>query len=418
MRIKDKQVILILGSQHYFEELAKTCIENGYYTIVCDNYTNGPAKKIAHKSYNVDVFDIKQMEKICIENEVSGIVTGFSDVLMEAYVPLCEKMGLKCYLSDEQLKIIRNKQIMHQILGEFGVKTMQRKVIYLQDIEQQLIGFKFPAVIKPIDGYGSRGVFKVNSIREIKEKYTEVENISKKRSVIIEEYNLGKEYNFFAWVKDGKGYLIYICNREKFTFSPNDIGLVYKFIYPSSVYEKLFSSVIEYMEKIIQAYKIQDGPLAVQMFYDGNEVVINEATLRLFGNGDHRIAFYLSGLKIEQILIEYSMGRGYSKSLISKLENYNPRDTTIIAQIQLYGKEGYIKEIDGVSTIKEMPNVSNIELYYQQGECIRNKGLKRETIGMVFFKVDRYDDIEKKLDEIYNVLHIIGDNGEELLYRI
>ena len=36
---------------------------------------------------------------------------------------------------------------------------------------EELAGFKFPLVIKPINGYGSKGIFVVHSIGEIREKY-------------------------------------------------------------------------------------------------------------------------------------------------------------------------------------------------------------------------------------------------------
>ena len=95
--------LLILGTLGEFVQLVKKSKERGYYTIVCDGYPDGPARQYADASYVIPVTDIDAVAELCQKEKVDGIITSFSDLLMECMVKIAEKAGLPCYLKPEQL---------------------------------------------------------------------------------------------------------------------------------------------------------------------------------------------------------------------------------------------------------------------------------------------------------------------------
>lgn len=413
----NKKKILILGSMPDFEALTKTCNDCGYETIVCDAYKEGPAKKIASKYYDVDVFDLETLVAICKENNVKGVVTGFSDLLMEAYVALCERMSFKSYLSKTQLAMMRNKVFMKQCLEKYNVPTMPCQIIdSLHQVDIKKV--KFPAVIKPVDGYGSRGVYCVHTEEEL-QLYLEASlAMSKHHQVLIEPFHKGKEYNFFAWVKNRKGYLIYICNREKVKFSKNHIALPYNFVYPAQIYDELLPKVNQRILQLIEAYDIQDGPLAVQSFYDGHEIVINEATMRFLGNGDHRVAFFANHVRAEELLIAYAMENEYEVSVNQFFHNYKTKFNKILVELQLYAKNGKINAIEGLEWVKQQLNTCHIELYYKIQDTIYNQGGQMVSVGTIFFTVSDYKQIPAENLKLTTHLKLLNEKGENLLYPL
>lgn len=50
--------LVVIGSLMENVRLVKKAKERGYYTIVCDGYENGPAKKIADQYYDINVRDV------------------------------------------------------------------------------------------------------------------------------------------------------------------------------------------------------------------------------------------------------------------------------------------------------------------------------------------------------------------------
>ena len=69
--------LVVIGSMQEFVELVSLAKQRGIYTIVCDGYADGPAKKIADKAYTIDVRQVDDIAKMCIEEDADGIIGDF-----------------------------------------------------------------------------------------------------------------------------------------------------------------------------------------------------------------------------------------------------------------------------------------------------------------------------------------------------
>lgn len=118
-----KHRLLILGTLGEFVQLVKKSKERGHYTIVCDGYPDGPARQYADASYVIPVTDIDAVAELCQKEKVDGIITSFSDLLMECMVKIAEKAGLPCYLKPEQLCWYRDKSACRELLSKLGLPT-------------------------------------------------------------------------------------------------------------------------------------------------------------------------------------------------------------------------------------------------------------------------------------------------------
>ena len=106
-----KHRLLILGTLGEFVQLVKKSKERGHYTIVCDGYPDGPARQYADASYVIPVTDIDAVAELCQKEKVDGIITSFSDLLMECMVKIAEKAGLPCYLKPGKTALLVQRQI-------------------------------------------------------------------------------------------------------------------------------------------------------------------------------------------------------------------------------------------------------------------------------------------------------------------
>ena len=110
--------LVILGSMDEFVELVKVAQGRGIYVIVCDGYEGGPAKKLANKSYTIDVRDTDAIAKMCKDEQADGIIASFSDLLAECLVSIADKAGLPCYSTPEKFANIREKTRMKQMFSD------------------------------------------------------------------------------------------------------------------------------------------------------------------------------------------------------------------------------------------------------------------------------------------------------------
>ena len=166
--------LLILGTLGEFEQLVQKARTRGIYTIVCDGYPDGPARAFADESYVIPVTDTDRIAALCKEKQVDGILTSFSDLLLECMVKISAKAGLPCYLNPEQLPWYRDKSATRGLLEELGLPSPGFAKIPTTGFAPELIShLHFPLVTKPLDKYGSRGIYVVHNLEELKQAITE-----------------------------------------------------------------------------------------------------------------------------------------------------------------------------------------------------------------------------------------------------
>ena len=162
-----KHRLLILGTLGEFVQLVCKAREKGYYTIVCDGYPDGPAREFADEAYQIPVTDTEKIAELCREKKIDGIITSFSDLLLECMVKIADRAGIPCYLKPEQLPWYRDKSRTRELLQELGLPTPGFQKIptaVLKDpdrklrLKEALKGLRYPVVSKPLDKYGSRGI--------------------------------------------------------------------------------------------------------------------------------------------------------------------------------------------------------------------------------------------------------------------
>ena len=131
-----KHKVLILGTLGEFTELVKKAKEKGYETVVCDGYADGIARTYADKAYTIPVTDVDAIALMCREEGVDGIITSFSDLLLECMVKIADKAGLPCYLKPEQLSWYRDKSACRDVLDKLGLPAPGFRKISVELLKQ------------------------------------------------------------------------------------------------------------------------------------------------------------------------------------------------------------------------------------------------------------------------------------------
>lgn len=237
-----KHRLLILGTLGEFVQLVCKAREKGYYTIVCDGYPDGPAREFADEAYQIPVTDTEKIAELCREKEIDGIITSFSDLLLECMVKIADRAGLPCYLKPEQLPWYRDKSRTRELLQELGLPTPGFQKIptaVLKDpdrklrLKELLKGLRYPVVSKPLDKYGSRGIYISENLEELIKAAEKTAEFSDMPEILVEEYNDGYEFNMMTWVRNGKVHVISIADREKTSVAKGEIPVSTRNVYPS-----------------------------------------------------------------------------------------------------------------------------------------------------------------------------------------
>lgn len=406
--------LMILGSLGEFVELVKLAKSRGYYTVVCDGYTDGPAKRYADKAYNIDVRDVDEIVKVCKEERINGIMGSFSDLLFEQISKIADKAGLKWYVKPEMLKFYREKSEAKKLLSELSVKVPKNCTLKKDFKDEELAGYTYPLVIKPINGYGSKGIFVVNSTEEIRERYDDVIcRASIDEAIQVEEYSHGKEYNMMTWLVDGKVNVISIANREKNPQVGDRIPLLNRVAYPAKEIHDIIDEAREVLQKFADKTGQREGALSMQFFYNESGVEVCEIAGRLFGY-EHEMVTICSGFNIEEMLLNYVYD---TDALRNMLAAHSPFFTKNCVGLYFVGKQGeVIKNQEAIYELAKNPHVYEFIPFYKDGEEIDNYGSKSYLVRY-YLTGDSREEVDNVTQEFFDKFHVEGADGKEVAYK-
>nr|MBX2873039.1 ATP-grasp domain-containing protein [Saprospiraceae bacterium] len=191
--------ILVFGAGHNQTLLIRACKELGYYTIVTDPNSDAPGKDLADQFAVLPPKDFEAHCQLIEQEHVQGIVT----CQMENPLPLMARLAAQYKLlfpTETVIQRARNKFLMKQAFLAGQVPCANGQVIDgLPDLEKlDLTQWQFPLIIKPVDSYSSRGVYRVNSEAELRERYSDAFRYSSTGQVLLEEFLEGPEVSVEA----------------------------------------------------------------------------------------------------------------------------------------------------------------------------------------------------------------------------
>ena len=408
-QIKGKK-LLILGATASEVSLVKRAQEFGVYVIVTDNnldYTLSPSKCVADEVWDISWSDIDALEKKCNEVGVDGITAGYSEIRIEALINLCERLGLPCYATREQLAITRDKIKFKNECRKHGLSVV-REYASINDVD------RFPVIVKPVDRAGSIGISIASNHEELIKSYEYAMEMSLCKQVIIEDYIEDcDKVDFYYAVNDGKIELITSCDTINAKNNSRERVVQSAWLYP----ERHLSSALEkadgYMRKMISGMNIKYGCIFFSGFVDENEdFVFFECGFRLEGGHQYEYSYRRGCMNFMDIFILHAL-LGNTDELA-----YNSSDSEDLkcVTINLYAKKGVIKEITGQDELLEMDNCSLVLIHSRKGqECSEDKAILTK-LGMFSFCDESPEKLKESVDKAYKILKFTDENGNDMVY--
>lgn len=407
--------LVILGSMDEFVELVERAKARGIYTIVVDGYEDGPAKPHADKAYLEDVRHTEAIADICRKENADGIIASFSDLLAECMIDIADAAGLPAYLKPENEKYLREKPLMKQMFEELDIPSPRYKKIHLDTLEEDFADMEFPCVIKPVNGYGSHGVFVANSLEEVEERFAATAAQSTFDYLMAEEYNNGIEFNVMTWIVDGEAEIISIADRDKVQFDEGEIPQVTRVAYVSPYSEELIDDIAAIATKIANYVHLENGPLCVQMFYSPDKgLAVCEAAGRIFGY-EHELVTLGSGLSIEEQLLDCVYD---SEAAKQRARDHSPFFKKHAAGLYFHGYDGTVADMSAVDALGKLDGVVQYVPYYRPGDAITHERGAKPYVVRYYLTADSREELDALSEKIMSEASVLDPDGNELLLRL
>ena len=161
--------IAVLGGTLISCEIVKAAHALGMHVTTIDYNPpeQSPAKRISDEHACISVADTGAVARYLAQQEIDGVITGYSDSILGFYADICDKANLPCYGTRAQFEMFTNKHSWKALCCAHGVPTaVEFDESLLATSEEEI---PFPLMLKPVDGSGSRGVTIVRSKAELVE---------------------------------------------------------------------------------------------------------------------------------------------------------------------------------------------------------------------------------------------------------
>lgn len=311
--------LAIIGASYLQLPLIKKAKELGYSTHVFAWQADDVGEYEADYFYPISIIEKEKILKKCREIGICGICSIASDLAVITVNYVANSLGLPCN-SIESTLVSTNKHLMRLAFEENNDPSPQSFLVSsIMDLSK--IDVSYPAIVKPTDRSGSRGVFKVLNEEEASQAVELAIQQSIERKAVIEKYIEGKEYSIEYISYQGEHTFLTVT--EKYTTgAPHFIETGHR--EPAHLAQDTMCKIQKIVEHALDTLKIKNGAShsEVKIDSEGNIWIIE-------------IGARMGGDCIGSDLVRYSTGFDFVKMVIQVACGEAPDFTKICDPIEV-----------------------------------------------------------------------------------
>lgn len=386
--------LMILGAGIYQVPLIKKAKEMGVYTIVVSIPGKYPGFKLADKVYYENTVDYDTILKIAEEEKIDGIMTAGTDVAVITIGHVCDQLGLKG-LSRSAAEQATNKMLMKKSFEKEGVRTARFREVHfnVNEIVNETKELRFPLIFKAVDTSGSRGIIKVESIKDFESAMEYVRAATKLDYFIIEEFLVGDEFGAQAFVQDGK--VEFILPHGDYVFT-GETGVPVGHYAPFELNETIINDINEQLKKAVKALGLNNCAINADFMLADNKPYVLEIGGRSGATCLAELASIYYDFDYYEKMIRVSLGEKVDFSSDKAIPN--------ASKLLISDKDGVIVEQGIHETVKE--NVVDIQFDYEIGDRIKKFQVGPDRIGHIITKGKTLKEASDILEETINQIYV------------
>jgi biotin carboxylase len=383
--MQGKTVLFVGGGRHQRRAIER-CRELGVIVVAVDRNEDGPGLRAADVAEIVDFTDVDGVTEIGRRYAVDGVLTVSADRAVPVVAAVAERLGLPG-IGSEIAHRMTNKIAMRRLFAEEGVpqpRFAAARSLHEARLAAETVGF--PAVLKPADSGGQRGVFRLESMDDLDAHLHAALAESPGEEVIVERYHDGLELNGLVVARGGAASLLTLSDRLRPAGIGFGVGWIH--VYPASI----FGDVLEEAERVavhaVHALGLRDGIAFPQLLVtDDDGVLVIEVAARVPGGQMADLARHAVGVDVVDIALRQALGEPVPDEFV------RPRFQQPLAIRFLTAEPGplptgRVRSIGPLDRVLASPGVVQAELYLQEGETIRPVRLDGDRRGYVIAIAD------------------------------
>lgn len=284
--------LLMLGGGFLQTYVIKRAKELGYYVLVLDADPHAMGYRYADEHAVINIVDEEGCLAYAREKKVDGVLTAATDFSVLSVSRIASELGLPG-INYASAKLIKNKAAVRKCLYDARADDTgySFEIASLEEASAILPQVRFPVMVKPCDGSGSRGASRVDGPDGFLEACSFAMSGSITHRAVAEPFVEGKEYGVESFVEHGEIHVLAIMQKAM-TDPPYYSELGHAI--PSGLSVEMEEKVRDCVRRALVAMGVNHGSMNMDILIGpDNDVHIIDVGARMGGNliGSHIIPF-------------------------------------------------------------------------------------------------------------------------------
>ena len=375
------RTVLFVGAGRHQRAAIARAKELGLRVAAVDRNPDAPGLALADIAKVVDFSDVGAVLKAVARVKLDGVLTVSADRAVPVVAAVAEARGLPG-IGLETAHLMTHKVAMRRRFAEVGVPQPRFAAVRtISERRRAIEEVGFPAVLKPADSGGQRGVFRVESLDDVDAHLHEALAASPTGEAILEEFVDGTEMNGIVIARDGEAILLTLSDRLRPPGIGFGVGWIH--VYPATVYGVQLEEAERTAAQTVHALGLTTGIAFPQLIAspDGRVVVV-ECAARIPGGQMADLVRHAVGVDLVEVQIRMALGDDLPDELVL------PRHSQPLAIRFLTARPGplpvgRVTRIGPLDKLLAFPGVVQADVYLQRGETIRPVRLDGDRRGYV-----------------------------------
>ncbi len=380
------RTVLFVGAGRHQRRAILQAKAQGLRVVAVDRNPEAPGFKEADVGRVVDFADADAVIKATRRFRLDGVLTVSADRAVPVVAAVAEARGLPG-IGTATAHLMTHKIAMRRQLAEAGVPQPRFAAVRtLSETRRAAAEVGFPAVLKPADSGGQRGVFRVESVDDIDRHLHEALASSVAGDAILEEYVEGTELNGIVLARNGEAIPLTLSDRMRPPGVGFGVGWIH--VYPPTVPPEQLTESELIAARTVHALGLKTGIAFPQLIAaDDGRVVVVECAARIPGGQMADLVRFAVGVDLVDVQLAMALGDELTDELVK------PKFSQPLA-IRFFTAEpgplptGRVVRVGPLDKVLAFPGVVQADTYLTLGETIRPVRVDGDRRGDVIATAD------------------------------
>jgi biotin carboxylase len=373
--------VLFVGAGRHQRRAILRVRELGCRVVGVDRNPGAPGLAEADVAEPVDFTDVPAVIEVARRHAVDGVLTVSADRAVPVVAAVAEELGLPG-IGVSTAHLMTHKIAMRRTLADAGVP--QPRFAAARDRASARAAVEavgLPAVLKPADSGGQRGIFYLESADDVDAHLHAALAESPSGEAIVEGFHDGLELNGIVVARAGEAVLLTLSDRLR----PPGIGfgVGWTHVYPASIYGDTLAEAERIAVHAVHALGLREGIAFPQLIVsDDGAVRVVEVAARIPGGQMADLVRHAVGVDLIEVALRQALGEPVPDELVRPSFEQPLAIRFLTAQPGPL-PTGTVTRIGSLEPVLAAPGVVQADTYLQLGETIRPVRLDGDRRGYV-----------------------------------